>query len=244
MLIMRAVWNSRSSSQVGLPGLQFLAQPVVLAQEQRADRDVADRRIPPLQPGGVEAGLALDVHPLLGQDPLERPAGDLGQRRVDRARLERPVGAPFVEAVQVLLAIDDLAVQPAALLRTQQPAGRLRQAVDLAQVDLVVRRVGAPVDRPGAQEAVREPLGEVAEQHARAIGLHRRALEQRRDRPELARRLIERTERRQGIDLVLRRRRQVPTREAAIGQSGPGRVVIDRPLHAPAPPAWAPPTTG
>jgi hypothetical protein len=56
----------------------------------------------------------------------------------------------------------------------KSPGARLIEAVNLAQVDLVVRGVAARVQRMLAQETVCEPLGEVAEQDARALaGLYR-----------------------------------------------------------------------
>ena len=159
-----------------------LGDPVVLAQEDGVERGISHRGAGPVQPGRIEIVAAFR----LGQGiigllvngclPKRRAAGaQEGQTDllcfVEELRIEFPV---LVEEKRILLVVELSRFQPAIMSFPQGPGARLIEAVNLAQVDLVVRGVAARVQRMLAQETVCEPLGEVAEQDARALaGLYR-----------------------------------------------------------------------
>ena len=94
----------------------------------------------------------------------DRIVGDPREIWIDGAVRERQQRRQFSDVGAARLQVAPVA----------QRLGRFfPQTVDLAEVDLVVRRVSPPVAWMGAQEAVGEPLGEEAEQRAGLALLHR-----------------------------------------------------------------------
>jgi|GEM_PF-6492353 len=134
--------------------------------------------------------------------------------RLEHSRLTRVAGGE--QELGILLTLDQLALQAPALPRAQQVRRVDVAPVDLAQIDLMIRLILAIVGQARAQEAVREPLREEHEHHAR-VGRRSQPLPSvQRDHLPLRRkrRLLHR-----------RRRRQVPARKCAVGQAQPARVV-------------------
>ncbi len=199
---------------VGVLRLQHARDPVVLPDEQRVQDRVADRRV-----------AVLETHREHGVLPF---VGGVTEDRVDHeALVEQPVElglerqrltglALLEEEHRELLAVDQLALQPATAQRTQHPRLRGAESVDLAQVDLLRRGVLAVVLATGPQEAVHEPL---REEHEPDAGVRRLDL------------LLAAVQRvhvalgRQRRDEVRIRRRKVAAGELAVDQARPARVV-------------------
>jgi hypothetical protein len=153
---------------------QLGGDPVVLAQEDRADGNVANAGVAALEPGRIQ--LSFSIPEGRREEGIYGGIGAQIGRRAELLELRTHGDAGrglAAQVLRVLLPIDDLATQlPGAVVLAQQARRLLRQAVDLAEVDIVVRGVLSPVEVIDAQHAVGEPLCEEGKQQAGARRRH------------------------------------------------------------------------
>ena len=156
---------------------QQRGDPVVLPEEQRVQDRAADRGVAVLETDREDGVLALlrgAAQDRVDHEPFVEEAVELGLEGQRSARL------PLLEEEhRELLAVDLLALEPAAAHGAQHARLVRPQPVDLAQVDLLGRGVLAEVVPAGAQEAVGEPL---REEHEPDAGVGRLDLTLRVDR--------------------------------------------------------------
>ncbi len=172
MLMLRAVWKMRSSSQPAFARSRKLASDaIVLANEDRAQCDISDRLVPALEARRIEARLSFRCGKTR---PKHRVEVALARRKV-LVEVSYPVIAISVglaEQIEELLTVDVTRSHAAALHFAQESRGVFGEAVDLTEIDIVVRGVAPPIVRVRAENRIGEPLREKHEEEARARGLH------------------------------------------------------------------------